>query len=404
MNYKYLESIVSQYKHICIWGFGKIGKSYVYLSLISAGATNLYYCDEAFRKNVSFQGISLISEHDLFAKSSVFVFIAIHDYDAQRSISQKLDGHGIPYSVFERFEFSQLCESVITSEETSIQEKYYRLINDKTYIMNVFKLRTGEVLNLNNATTMNEKIQWLKMNDKDARYSRIVDKYEVKKYVKEKIGEYYVPTIGIWNSFLEIEFDKLPDKFAIKCTHDNNNCLICEDKREFDVEKARTVIDRGINTNFYWITREWPYKTIKHRIIVEPLLRDKMGSLEEYKFMCFNGEPLFFWIRSEENGILTRNFYDINGRKLDYSFGNAPEKRTAIIDDMILADIKEKVRALAEGFKHIRVDTYRVGSKFYIGEMTLYTGSGMDKWHPYIESMKYGNLIRIDGYTGSNEP
>ena len=157
-------------------------------------------------------------------------------------------------------------------------------MSDKRYLKWLYRLSFGKKLDLDDPKTFNEKLQWLKLYDRDPKYITMVDKHEVKEYVAEKIGEkYIIPTLGVWESFDEIDFDKLPDQFVLKCTHDSGGLAICRDKASFDKEKAREKIEKSLASNFFWRGREWPYKDVKPRIIAEQYMTCGDGDLPDYR-------------------------------------------------------------------------------------------------------------------------
>lgn len=169
------------------------------------------------------------------------------------------------------------------------------LLPDSFFLKREFRLRMGYPLNLQQPKTFNEKLQWLKLYDRNPLYTTLVDKYAVKKWVSDKIGEEYViPTIGVWDKFDDIDFDKLPKQFVLKCTHDSGGLAICRDYSSFDIEAARKKINESLKRNFYYQSREWPYKNVRPRIIAEKYMEDSLDAeLRDYKFYVFNGEPKF---------------------------------------------------------------------------------------------------------------
>ncbi len=170
--------------------------------------------------------------------------------------------------------------------------KIFRLIPDELYLKIYYWLRINKKLNLDNPKTFNEKLQWLKLYDRNPAYVNLVDKYEVRKYIAEVIGkEYLIPLIGVWDKFEDINFSKLPNQFVLKCTHDSGGIVICTDKSKLEFEVARKKINNSLNRNYFYHAREWPYKDIKPRIICEEYMVNGSGKeLKDYKFMCFNGE------------------------------------------------------------------------------------------------------------------
>lgn len=209
----------------------------------------------------------------------------------------------------------------------------FKFIPDSIYLKIKFRLKMNKKLNLNDPKTFNEKLQWLKLYDRKLEYTRYVDKYEVRSYISEKIGkEYLIPLIGVYNSFDEIDFNKLPNQFVLKCTHDSGGSIICRDKSKLDFKAARKKINKCMRKNNYFHGREWPYMNIRPRIICEKYMIDESGNgLIDYKFMCFNGQadcvmvcidrynldPKFYFFDEEWN-LLRYNIASINVPK-DFS-------------------------------------------------------------------------------------
>ena len=302
-----------------------------------------------------------------------------------------------------------------------IHTKFGRLIPDKIFLKLLFKIRYNKKLNLKNPQTYNEKIQWLKLYDRRDNYTNIVDKVEVKKYVASIIGdEHIIKTIGVYNKWDDIDFSKLPNKFVIKCTHDSGGLIVCRDKKKLDYEKAKIKIENCLKKNYYHSAREWPYKNVKPRILIEEYLsvdqhkgkNGKISSLEkiqlkngllDYKFMCFDGEvkALFLDIGVIGSGVghaeeYYRNVYDKNFNLMPFleTRQNYPEKvyKPDHYEEMV--KIAEK---LSKGFPHIRVDLYNINGKIYFGELTFYHGSGLsNKFIPEEWNKTFGSYINLD--------
>ena len=177
------------------------------------------------------------------------------------------------------------------------------LLSDKQYTKLQYRVVTGHKLNLKNPKNYNEKLQWLKLYDRKPVYTTIVDKFAVKGYVRDIIGEQYIiKTIGVWDRFDDIEFDKLPDQFVLKTTHGGGNTgvVICRDKKTIDVKRAKSILEKSLKRDAYKVSREWPYKNVPRRIIAEEYMEDsKTGELRDYKFFCFDGEPKALFVASE---------------------------------------------------------------------------------------------------------
>ena len=199
---------------------------------------------------------------------------------------------------------------------------YLNWLPDKIYLNIMYKSRMNKKLNLKNPKTFNEKLQWLKVYDRHSKYIQMVDKYEVKKYITEKIGpDYIIPTYGVWNSFDEINFDMLPNQFVLKCTHDCGGLVICRDKSSFDMEMARNKIDRCLKRNYFYNGREWPYKNVKPRVIAEKYMEDPSSIvLKDYKFYCFNGKPEFVQLSQgmEKHSTASMAFLTLEWERLPF--------------------------------------------------------------------------------------
>lgn len=259
--------------------------------------------------------------------------------------------------------------------------KWAKFVPDSIYLKCWYKKRTGEKLDLKNPKTLNEKIQWLKINYRKDILTTLVDKYEVKKYISEKLGDgYTVPTEGIWDSFDEIDFDALPDRFVLKCTHDSGSIVVCKDKFNFDIASAKQTLEGRFNQNYFWKKREWPYKNVRPRIICEAFLSDSSDSpLVDYKFYCFGGKPKYFMYSVGEAEHNAKNHkFDMQLNSIDHLFKKTP---TIGLEEIQLPENINAmiviVEKLCEGFPHVRVDLYNIDGKIYVGEMTFFSNAGV---------------------------
>lgn len=269
-------------------------------------------------------------------------------------------------------------------------------IPDKFFLKLMYEDRIGKKLNLANPKTYNEKLQWLKLYDRRAEYISMVDKFEVRKYISKVIGEdYLIPMIGIYNSFDEIDFEKLPNQFVLKCTHDSGGLIICKDKNNLDKEWARERITKSLKRNFYYHGREWPYKNIRPRIICEKYMVDESNiELKDYKFFCFNGIPKAMFIATDR-GIDTRfDFYDMEFNHLPFMqhYKNSNKK---IVKPKGFEQMLELAQKLAQDIPHVRVDFYDIDGKIYFGELTFYHFSGLEKFEPDTYDEKFGEWIEL---------
>lgn len=275
---------------------------------------------------------------------------------------------------------------------------FFNWLNDEAYLKIKYRLIMKKKLNLKNPKTFNEKLQWLKLYDRKDIYTTMVDKYEAKKYVSKIIGEeYIIPTLGIYNSFEEINFNKLPNQFVIKPTHTSGDVYICEDKNKIDYKRLKKEVNCWLKRKYYYLHREWPYKNVKPRIIIENYLKDeKNRNIIDYKFFCFSGEPKLMYVSKfshNENAQIAffdMNYKQIHIKRLDYKdLIDIPQK------PIKFEEMKELSKKLSKNLKHIRVDFYEINEKIYFGEMTFYTGAG---YIPF-ENEKYdeilGNMIKL---------
>lgn len=272
------------------------------------------------------------------------------------------------------------------SDKKFLEAEYYGLMNKH--------------LDLDNPQTFNEKLQWLKLYDRNPEYTRMVDKYEVKKYMAAKIGkQYIIPTLGVWDRFDDIDFNSLPDQFVLKCTHDSGGLVICKDKSKLDRQYAREKIKKSLKTNYYFSGREWPYKGVKHRIIAEPYMEDSQEKeLRDYKFFCFDGYVDNVMLAMDRSSGDTK-FYFFNKNwelmRLNIRGKNAPKDFTLPkpngIDEMF-----EMASELSKGIPFVRVDLYYCNGHIYFGEMTFFPQSGFDA-NLLPETDDYlGKLIDLD--------
>lgn len=276
-----------------------------------------------------------------------------------------------------------------------------RFLNDEACVKLLYKARySGRRLNLENPKTFNEKMQWLKLYDRKSEYSQMVDKYEAKKYVAEIIGEeYIIPTIGIWHSFNDIDFDRFPNQFVLKCTHDSGSVIICHDKNKFSKEDAKKKIKRALKTNQYRIGREWPYKNVKPRILAEQYMEDSVGrgELTDYKIHCYNGVPKVIQIisnRLREDGM-RNDHYTTDWERLDLRRGHYRNAEGDVKRPDELPQLLELAAILSSGIPYIRVDFYIVNHRIYFGELTFFPASGFNPFDPDFYDGLFGSWIEL---------
>lgn len=267
--------------------------------------------------------------------------------------------------------------------------------NSNIYLQLMFLAKEGAWLNLKTPVTFNEKLNWLKNHYHKPIFTQMVDKYEAKALVSKMIGGgYIVPCLGIWDSFDEINFENLPDSFVLKATNDSSGAIVCNDKRELNIDSCRRRLNRSLKSNYYYSFREWPYLNVQPRIIAEQLLVDETGEvLRDYKFWCFDGIPTYMYITVKTDNVY-ENFYDMefNPVNIDHRFPRAvPEFEKPKCFELM----KELASKLSKGLPFIRIDFYQVGNKVYFGEFTFYDWGGMRRFKTKKQDIELGKLLNI---------
>ena len=276
-------------------------------------------------------------------------------------------------------------------------------IKDDLYLRIKYRLEMGEKLNLKKPIKFQEKLQWLKLYNRQPEYTKLVDKYAVKEYVKDLIGEKHViPTLGVWNNFDEIDFEKLPDKFVLKTTHGggSSGVIICRDKNSFDYALAKKKLQKSLRSDIYKIYKEWPYKDVPKRIIAEKYIDapDNNG-LKDYKFFCFNGEPKFLKVDSNRFTTHRANYYDLEWNLLPFGERVFPPDTSNV--DLPPIQLQEMIRLAQELSKNhpfLRVDLYNVSGNIYFGELTFYPASGFGKFTSDEWEIKIGDILNISNF------
>lgn len=272
-----------------------------------------------------------------------------------------------------------------------------KLIPDKQYLSIRYYITFKKRINWKKPKGFNEKLQYLKINYRDRELTNYVDKYEVRKHVKDVIGEeYLIKCIGVWDAYDKIEFNALPNEFVLKCTHDSGSVVICSDKRTFDFNHAKSKLEECLKNDNFYGGREWPYKNVKPRIIAEELIKSDDGDLKDYKFFCFNGKVKCFKVDFDRATDHHANYYDIEGKILP--FGEKyfpPDKSKKIEIPNNLKDMEELAEKLAHGIPFVRIDFYDVDEKIYFGEMTFFPACGFEAFEPNEWDLKLGNWLDL---------
>lgn len=263
-----------------------------------------------------------------------------------------------------------------------MNKNFLKWITDEKYITIKYKLEMNQKLNLKEPKTFNEKLQWLKLYDRNPEYTKMVDKYEAKKYVADIIGqEYIISTLGVWDKFEDIEFDKLPKQFVLKPTHTSGNVFICKDKEKINYKQLRKMINKWLKRNYYLVHREWPYKNVKPRIIAEEYVEDETGALKDYKVYSFNGKCDYVMVCVDREKNETKFIYYDKNWNIKKEFSKDGIKYGDIIKiakPKNLDKMFEFAEMLSKNIPFVRVDFYEENGNLYFGELTFYPSAGFD--------------------------
>ena len=273
---------------------------------------------------------------------------------------------------------------------------------DSLYLRLMFWSQMGYKLNLKNPRTYSEKLQWIKLYDRNPFYTRLVDKIDVKYYIKERIGEeFIIKTLAIWNDVEDIQIDNLPNKFVLKtnCGGGSNGVIVCKDKNDFDIKEAKIKLKKSLNANIYKTHREWPYKNVKPRIFAEEYMVDESGcELKDYKFFCFGGKVKALFVATERyrgDHYVKFDYYDENFQHLDIRQSHLNSDNPLVVPPKNFEKMKQISEKLSEGLKHVRVDLYNINGRIYFGEMTFFHYSGLMPFKPKKWDYIWGNWLDL---------
>lgn len=272
--------------------------------------------------------------------------------------------------------------------------------DDKLYLSLRHFASFGKKMNWENPTTYNEKQQWLKLYDRNPQYTIMADKYLAKKYVAELIGEeYIIPTIGVWDKPEDIDWDKLPNQFAMKCNHNSGTgMVICKDKSKLDIPAAIKGLHKGLKEDYSLPNREWPYRNIPRKIIAEKFMVDeKYGELRDYKFLCFDGNVEFLFIatdRSKGDHAVCFDFFDKDFNHIDVRHGH-PNAKQLPEKPLLFEEMKVIASKLSKGIPSSRIDLYEINGKIYFGEITFTHWGGFMPFDPPEWDKVFGSYIRL---------
>ena len=275
----------------------------------------------------------------------------------------------------------------------------FHWLPDKCCLRILYWARMNKRLNLKKPQSFNEKMQWLKLYDRQSAYPNMVDKYEANKYVADILGEEYViPTLGVWDRFEDIDFSELPSQFVLKCTHDSGGLVIVRDKSKFNKAAAKLKIERSLKQSFYLHNREWPYKNVKPRIIAEQYMEDQnRNSLCDYKFYCFNGEPKCLYISEglENHATAKISFLTMDWNFAEFSRSDFQPFTELPLQPKSFDKMVELARKLSAGHTFLRVDMYDISGRVYFSELTFTPCGGFMPFNPEEWDSKLGELLEL---------
>lgn len=270
------------------------------------------------------------------------------------------------------------------------------LMSDRFRLEMYYLFTKRKHLDLDHPVTFNEKLQWLKIYDRNPLYTKLVDKYLVKEWVKDRIGEEYViPTLARYDSPEQINLDELPKEFVLKCNHDSGSVIICKDKSLFDLDAAKEKLSNCLKTGPYQLYFEWAYRDVPRCIIAEQFMKDDDNDeLMDYKFFCFNGKPQIMYMSRDHSREVTTDFFDMEFNRLPLRM-QAPPSKVCPSKPEQFDKLKELAACLSQGIPHVRVDFYVINGRIYFGEMTFYHCGGMVDVKPDEWNVKMGEMIEL---------
>lgn len=276
---------------------------------------------------------------------------------------------------------------------------YFDGMRDETFLKLKYRGKMGKRLRLDGPKTFNEKLQWLKLYDRRPEYTRMVDKYLVRDYIAERMGEQYlIPLLGVWDRPEDVPFETLPEQFVIKCNHNSGlGMYICKDKARLNPSEVRRELDLGLRQDYYLTGREWPYKNVPRKILAEQYLESDAGGLTDYKIHCFHGTPKFILVcrsRFSAEG-LTDDFYTPQWEHMDLRRPGVPNGTTPVPRPEKLEEMLTFAKELSRDIPFLRVDLYLVEGRIYFSELTFFPASGFEPYEPEQWDERLGELLEL---------
>ena len=382
---------------ICIFGAGDYGATWCYALLKDAGLKIACYIDN-YKAGTICNGLPVYPLDHIKQHGELFVFVSTRG-EAEVEMVEQLESIGVKKyyhfdSDYAPVDFAQYLDTLGDEE---LIKKFPSVMDDEEYLKIRFKYRMGYELDLEHPKTFNEKLNWLKIHDRNPIYTTMADKYAVKDYVGRKIGfEHVVPLYGVWERFEDIDFASMPNQFVLKCSHNCGNVIVCKNKDDFDMEAAGTALKNVLGNNAFWADREWPYKNIKPAIISEKFIESHDDVLEVYKFFCFDGEPYIIQvIQNDKTPEETIDYFNMEWNLLDIH-QNYPNSKNHIVKPCNFEKMAEICRNLSFGIPFVRVDLYLDKEEcIYFSEYTFFSDSGCERFYPEKWDYILGDRLNI---------
>ena len=292
------------------------------------------------------------------------------------------------------------ADPVATLKKIALRSTRCRFLSDELALRIKYRALMGSRLDLDNPKSFNEKLQWLKLHDHNPLYTTLVDKYAVKSWVSKRIGDEYVTqTLAVWKSAGDIDIADLPDRFVLKTNHDSGGVVICRDKSTFDLVAAKKKLAASMKRNYFYASREWPYKDVKPLVFAEEYLdpdESANGDLRDYKVMCFDGDPRLIQVHAgRHQGGHTQDIYDSSWNRTDITQVGLPMSLTPDEKPEFLEEVLELSKMLSSGMTHVRVDWFMTKDGLRFGEMTFYDAAGFEAFDDYADDLKLGSWIEL---------
>ncbi len=266
----------------------------------------------------------------------------------------------------------------------------FRLIPDWLHLRLMFRGTVGVWPDLDDPKTYNEKLQWLKIHDRNPLYNKLVDKFRVKQWVAGRIGgEHVAKTYAKWDNAEDIDISNLPDQFVLKTNHDCGGVAICRNRAEFDLEAAQKKLSSHLKINYYWRTREWPYKDVEPCVFAEEYLDSgATGDIPDYKVSCFGGVPRLIEVHLGRSAEHTCDYFTPNWDPLpEIEWADIPKSKNAIEKPSCLDEMLRLSSLLTKGFPQARADWYILGDRLLFGELTFFSDAGFGRMDEHTATM-----------------